>query len=49
MEMYGRLDVVGSGPIEAATSLNSTMVSVSNFYCFPRLECSMTRSRVPQK
>lgn len=26
LEMYGRLDVVGSGPIEAATSHNSTMV-----------------------
>jgi len=28
LEMYGRLDVVGSGPIEAATSHNSTMVGV---------------------
>lgn len=28
IEMYGSLDVVGSGPIEAATSPNSTMVGV---------------------
>lgn len=26
LEMYGRLDVVASGPIEAATCHNSTMV-----------------------
>ncbi len=26
LEMYGRLDVVGAGPIEALTSPNSTMV-----------------------
>ncbi|CAK9870707.1 unnamed protein product [Sphagnum jensenii] len=28
LEMYGRLDVVGAGPIEALTSPNSTMVGV---------------------
>lgn len=28
IEMYGVLDAVGSGPVEARTSSNSTMVSV---------------------
>lgn len=28
IEMYGVLDAVGSGPVEARTSANSTMVSV---------------------
>jgi alpha-N-acetylglucosaminidase len=31
LEMYGRLDVVGAGPIEALTSPNSTMVVSLNF------------------
>jgi len=30
LEMYGRLDVVGAGPIEALTSPNSTMVGSLN-------------------
>jgi len=32
LEMYGRLDVVGAGPIEALTNPNSTMVVSLNFW-----------------
>ena len=34
IEMYGILDAVASGPIEAQTSESSTMVRAANICCF---------------
>lgn len=34
IEMYGVLDSMASGPVEARMSENSTMASLLNVYCF---------------